>query len=1394
MATRRTARKDSKPRPTRRPRRRETKLAFEALAIEGILLSPHWLTRVAALDAGGQSEADYCVPKGLQLRDEISRYWRIAQAHWSDFAAGRASAATPEVAQALSERFVLALLRESFGFASLTASPPLVIAERSYPLRFAALDGRVPVVIAPAGIGLDTPAPAFGDGGRRRSAFGLTQEYLNAAEGATWGLATDGLTLRILRDNASLTRPAWIEADLARIFIENLFPDFMALWLLAHETRFGRADQPPTECALETWRDAGREEGTRAREHLRIGVEEALLVLGQGFLAQPENSALRAALQNGALSTAAYFQELLRLVYRLIFLLTVEERGLLHPESSEAAARGLYIEGYSLRRLREQSIRRSAHDRFFDLWEATKIVFRGLAAGEPRLALPALAGIFAPAQCPTLDAARLENRALLLAVFRLSWVREASGLTRGNWRDMGPEELGSVYESLLELVPQVTQGGRLFAFAAGDETRSNARKTSGSYYTPDSLVQVLLDSALEPVVASTLAASPERPVEALLELCIVDPACGSGHFLLAVARRLAGHIARFQANGTPSAAEYRHALRQVVGRCLYGVDLNPMAVELCKVSLWMEAVEPGLPLTFLNSHIQHGNALLGTTPELMAKGVPDAAWDPIEGDDRKIANALKKRNKKAAGGQRSLATLWSTPEDAEAQFVRRAAAELEAASDTNSEALARKESRWDGILGSTEYRHQKFIADAWCAAFVWPKQPGELAEAAPTNDLWRQIRDGQGQPPAHTLKTVGDLASRHHFFHWHLQFPQVFAMGGFHLVLGNPPWVRQELLKFEKPLLTQYLAYASTADSSVYFLEKGVAICRASGRIAMLTPNKWFRAGYAEALRRLLRERCRIELLIDFGHSRTLFPDADTFPALVTLRSVPVPPSDSDMATFVRAHDSDLGRQSLGERMSTASVLVPHGSLRSEQWHLDDLAVNALLQRLLGTGSPLASVLERPLLSGIKTGLNEAFYVDTPTRDSLVNVDPGCTLLFKKMLRGRDIKRWKPYWSQKWHIVIPSSQNRTWPWSAIASEDLAEEIFARSYPAVHSHLKKFEAKARARQDRGTFWWELRSCDYYDVLEAPKLVVQCIAYYSQFALDEGSHLVNNKVLIIPSADRYLLSVLNSRVTWWIINRTFQHMKDEGLSVDIQFLKKLPIPNTTPDRRREISAVTSQLVSATEAAEVSALELRLDALIEQVFALTAHEHRTLVDNLPPRDPISVLKGDPQAAPPLSGSDLPPIPNVVPLLPPDQEAAILIWALLHAHGGTIPRTDLARAFALRTRPDLLTQLAPAGLAQLVQSWASKVGQRAVAPGLLAAALRALSDRSGVELTADASLQSVVKLSPSTPSDDQIDPWFRFEARLALYVLRSQAGRALRLIDAVVTGEDRILHEQVS
>lgn len=795
----------------RRPQRisRAAELAFDAITIEGGLLATDWLARAAQLKAPHQNPADYGVLKGLELRDEIGRYWRIAQALWAEFEAGRKTKAEPN---ALARRFVVSLLRDAFGFGDLVEAPPLraerlfegepdedrrqpiKLEGRDWPLTAIDAAGRVPLVCAPAGTGLDNPHRHLGDEHRKRSAFGLVQEFLNVSDHALWGLCSDGLTLRLVRDNASLTRPAWIEVDLARIFTEDLYPDFAAAWLIVHRSRFGRLDHAPEICALEMWRASAREEGTQARERLRGGFEDALLVLGQGFLAHPSNQALRRSLHDGTLKKKAYFGELLRLVYRLIFLLTIEERRLLHPKGTPKDVQERYSAGYGLKRLRDRSARRTAHDRHGDLWEAVKIVFRGLSSGEDSLGLPALAGLFASSHCPHIDVARLDNRALLGALFRLCWLREPTGLARVNWRDMGPDELGYIYEGLLELVPQITQDGRAFNFAGRDESRGNARKTSGSYYTPDSLVELLLDSALDPVIENTIARNPDHPDKALLELAVVDPACGSGHFLLAAARRLAERVARLQSNGTPTPEDYRHALRQVVGRCIYGVDLNPLAVELCKVSLWMEAVDPGLPLTFLDAHIREGNALLGTSRAIMGDEVPDDAWQLLEGDDRKVVASLKRKNKAERTGQSLLS--FGTPADL--SNVRAAVEALEAETDTTAESLAAKEQRWTELLSSEPWKHAKLVHDAWCAAFVWPRQEtGPIAEIAPTTAVWRSLRDAKEAPARVLVETTEKIARDYAFFHWELAFPTVFVRGGFDVVLGNPPWERVKLQEQE---------------------------------------------------------------------------------------------------------------------------------------------------------------------------------------------------------------------------------------------------------------------------------------------------------------------------------------------------------------------------------------------------------------------------------------------------------------------------------------------------------------------------------------------------------------------------------------------------------------------
>ena len=296
---------------------------------------------------------------------------------------------------------------------------------------------------------------------------------------------------------------------------------------------------------------------------------------------------------------------MLRVIYRLIFLGVAEDRDLLHVPATPKSVRDLYSSNYGFSWLRDRSTRRSAHDHHHDAWEGVKVVFRALERGEKLLGLPALAGLFDRGLTPDLDSALIPNRALLGAAFKLAWLIEDGRRVRINWRDMATEELGSVYEGLLELVPMREDSGRVFTFAGGAEARGNARKVSGSYYTPDSLVQCLLDSTLNPVLDR---AEAEGGADAILGLTVIDPACGSGHFLLGAARRMATRVAQLR---NPDAPDYSAAMRDVVRNCIHGVDLNPMAIELAKVALWIESVEPGKPLGFLDANLQCGNSLLG---------------------------------------------------------------------------------------------------------------------------------------------------------------------------------------------------------------------------------------------------------------------------------------------------------------------------------------------------------------------------------------------------------------------------------------------------------------------------------------------------------------------------------------------------------------------------------------------------------------------------------------------------------------------------------------------------------------------------------------------------------------------------------------------------------------
>lgn len=800
----------------KRIRKTQAALNLPTLTLEGGLFLPDQLEKAAQGRAEGQLEADYGTPKGVKLKDEYSRAFQIACAQWQHFAS-QLDRADVDAATATTS-FVNELLRDAFGYATLQTAQPLQLGERHYPLSLQV--GALPVLVAPHTLGLDDADPLFaivGSGSRKKASFQAMQELLNASSQHLWGIVCNGRQLRLLRDAATLTRPSFLEVDLADLLGGQRYAEFANVWRLLHASRAPQSSQLLTDCHWERWREVGQEEGTRVREGLREGVTQALLTFGQGFLQHPANAALRAALYDGTLTQDAYFQQLLRLIYRLIFVFSVEERGVLHPQddSQEAiTARRHYLEGYALAGLRNLCLKRRVRNRFDDHWQSIRIVFRGLAEGEPRLALPALGGLFAPSQCPDLDAANLDNAHLLAALQSLRWAATAQGkagpLAPVDYRNMGPEELGSVYESLLELVPSIDLPARRFGFVGLTQegsTAGNARKLTGSYYTPDTLVQELIRSALDPVIEQRLRDHPANPTDALLSIRVIDPACGSGHFLLAAARRLAEKLALLRSieggqEGAVKPQDYRHALREVVARCIFGVDRNPMAIELARTALWLEGYEEGRPLGFLDHHLQVGDALLGLTDlKALELGIAKDAYKPLSGDDKETCKQLAKANAAALKDlekKRTARTFGQLDVTQQNDSSLSALQALEALPEESATQIAAKTQAYGLYLQQARTGRLAQAANLLLGAYLLPKGTDALYTVPTTTTLYLTMQGLALPTDQHAAVAAAQSACEQaRVLHWPLAFPQVFAAGGFDCVLGNPPWERIKLQEEE---------------------------------------------------------------------------------------------------------------------------------------------------------------------------------------------------------------------------------------------------------------------------------------------------------------------------------------------------------------------------------------------------------------------------------------------------------------------------------------------------------------------------------------------------------------------------------------------------------------------
>lgn len=776
-----------------------TLAAFSTVRTEGAMLPSDILVRVASGDKslGGFEEASYHLAPGEKIGEATNRAWNRLQAAWANFQAAREKLPSTESGTSVTrERWLLPLF-QLLDYGRLQGAKAEEISGRSYAISHAWQ--QIPIHLVGCNVDLDRRIQTTA-GGTRSSAHSLLQELLNRSSQHLWGIVSNGLRLRLLRNNISLTRQAYVEFDLEAMMAGETYPDFVLLWLLLHQSRFEA--ERPQDSQLERWSQAARTEGVRVLDGLRDGVQRAIEHLGQGFLAHPANSSLKEKLRSGALNKQDYYRQILRLVYRLLFLFVADDRDLLLVPTADPAAQKRYRDFYATTRLRRLATSR-AGSRHHDLYYALKLVMNKLSGdGCPELALPALGSfLFSPRALPDLSACDISNLYLLEAIRALAVTETGQSRRVVDYKNLGAEELGSVYESLLELHPDLNAEAATFDLkvAAGSE-----RKKTGSYYTPSSLISCLLDSALDPVLQE--AELRPEPEAAILKLKVVDPACGSGHFLIAAAHRIAKRLAGVRTGEEePPPDAQRKAIRDVIGHCIYGVDVNPMAVELCKVSLWMEALEPGKPLSFLEHRIQPGNSLLGATPALLAHGIPDEAFTPIEGDDKEICKEFKRINKDERNKQMRLFAATTEPWQQLGNFAA-SLMNLDSVGDDSIHGIREKERMYEDAIRSGDYLDGRFWADTWCAAFVW-KKTRDFGYPI-TEEAFRRIERNPHACEPWMRSEIERLSEQYHFFHWHLAFPDVFNVPpsgknaenkhvgwnrGFDVVLGNPPWERVKI-------------------------------------------------------------------------------------------------------------------------------------------------------------------------------------------------------------------------------------------------------------------------------------------------------------------------------------------------------------------------------------------------------------------------------------------------------------------------------------------------------------------------------------------------------------------------------------------------------------------------
>ncbi|ANE50641.1 Eco57I restriction-modification methylase domain-containing protein [Flavisolibacter tropicus] len=765
---------------------------YSAINIQGNILSSEVLEKIRTEDIRFQNAKDFGLDPQASVRDEISLAWSLALSHWKAFKQKRDKLFTTDTGTTETRNYWMKPLMGILGY-ELSAATAEIINGKSYAISFRATNlGNYPVHVVGINQSLDARAES---GGPRLSPHALAQEYLNNQE-HMYALVSNGKFLRLLRDATRLSRLSYIEFNLEQMMEESLYAEFALLYRVLHASRMPQKMDAGPDSILEFYHQEALASGSRIRERLSIAVETSIKELANGFLHHTANESLRTAIANH-LDAKDYYLYNLRIIYRVLFLMVIEERKLIFPaERNEKLEqqRAIYYNYYSVQRL-SKLVEKTVYvdPKKTDLWQSLVTCFALFEHSKYSAQLgiaPLGSGLFAPDALGIMGKQMLDNETVLKVLRNLvTFESETGQRVRVNYADLDVEEFGSVYEGLLEYEPQLVDlgGEPHFIFKEGNE-----RSKSGSHYTPEELVKPLIQHSLDHLIVDKL--KEKDPEAALLSLKVCDVACGSGHILLSAARRIGFELAKLRSKeDQPSPTVLRLAIRDVINNCIYGVDQNPLAVELCKVAMWLEAHNPGEPLNFLDHHIKCGDAIIGLAHrEELERGIADEAFKTLPGDDKGIAAAYLRRNKAERKQKEQTELGFGVDVNAEVEAIIEQYNLFKKLPERTPDEVANKEKQYRKFEHDYHRIRLRQLADAQIAQFFITKTDSNkhyLITDTEYRSFLRQVNKHLGILQSSKLAKAEQVSNDKRFFHWFLEFPEVFEQGGFDCILGNPPFL-----------------------------------------------------------------------------------------------------------------------------------------------------------------------------------------------------------------------------------------------------------------------------------------------------------------------------------------------------------------------------------------------------------------------------------------------------------------------------------------------------------------------------------------------------------------------------------------------------------------------------